>query len=167
MFNFFKKFTSSKDVNHDNHLITPATGKAVSINEISDEVFSERILGDGVAVVPSENIIFSPMEGEVIQVAETNHAFCIKGKNGLDVLIHIGVDTVTLKGKGFKSYVKVGQKVHVGKKIAKADFNLISNAGLQTHVIMIITNMSKLAEFNTVTGNVKAGEDEVITFRMK
>ena len=83
------------------------------------------------------------------------------------MLIHIGVDTVTTKGKGFKSYVKVGQKVHVGKKIAKADFNLISNAGLQTHVIMIITNMSKLAEFNTVTGNVKAGEDEVITFRMK
>ena len=149
------------------YMLAPQTGKAVSVRGVPDDVFSEKILGDGVAIIPTENAIFSPVNGEIVQVAETGHAFCIKSEDGLDILIHIGIDTVALKGMGFKSKVKVGQKVKAGEPIAEADIKLIEDAGYYTHTVVLITNMHEVQEMKDFAGEVTAGKDHVITYIKK
>ena len=113
LFDFFKD-NKIKDKDNEKFIISPQTGRITSLREIPDEVFSEKILGDGAAIVPEENIVVSPVDGEIVQLADAGHVYCIKSDDGLDILIHIGVDTIGMKGKGFKYFVKVGQKVKAG-----------------------------------------------------
>ena len=121
-------------------MVSPQTGMCVSIVEMPDEVFSERILGDGIAVIPEKDEFFSPVDGEVVQVAQTGHAFCIKSNDGVEIMIHIGVDTVELKGEGFECFVKPGDKVKKGDKLATADIKMIKEKGYPLHTAMVITN---------------------------
>ena len=128
LFDFFKD-NKIKDKDNEKFIISPQTGRITSLREIPDEVFSEKILGDGAAIVPEENIVVSPVDGEIVQLADAGHVYCIKSDDGLDILIHIGVDTIGMKGKGFKYFVKVGQKVKAGEPIGEADISLIEENG--------------------------------------
>ena len=148
-------------------IISPQTGKCIPIIEIPDEVFSEKILGDGVAILPIEDDVFSPIDGEIIQVAETGHAFCIKSDDGLELMIHIGVDTVTLGGKGFKCFTKKGDKVHKGDKIASADIKFIKESGFPLHTALLITNFGEIESMDCHYQDVKAGESVVIEYKKK
>lgn len=148
-------------------MVAPQTGKMISIREVPDEVFSEKIIGDGAAIIPEENIIVSPVDGEVVQVAETKHAFCIKSKDGLDVLIHIGVDTIKLKGKGFKSFVSEGQKIKMGDPIGEADIQLIKESGFPIHSVLLITNMQDIENLETFFGEGESGKTKIISYNKK
>ena len=94
----------------------PISGKIIPITEVPDSVFSEKVLGDGIAIIPSDGKIYSPVNGVVSSVAETLHAYGFTSDDGLDVLVHFGLETVNLKGEGFKSYVKDGDRVKVSSR---------------------------------------------------
>lgn len=148
-------------------MVSPQTGMCVSIVEMPDEVFSERILGDGIAVIPEKDEVFSPVDGEVVQVAQTGHAFCIKSNDGVEIMIHIGVDTVELKGEGFECFVKPGDKVKKGDKLATADIKMIKEKGYPLHTAMVITNGKELSSMEGLYGEVVAGKDAVIKYIKK
>ena len=158
------RFIGKKD---EKYLLAVQTGKVISIRKVPDEVFSEKILGDGVAIIPSEDDVVSPVDGEIVQIAETGHAFCIRSEDGVDILIHIGIDTVNLKGEGFESFVSVGQKVKAGDKMGKANIKLIKEKGYPIHTAVVITNMNDLKDMKPIFGNAKIGETKIVSYRKK
>ncbi len=163
LFDFFKD-NKIKDKDNEKFLISPQTGRITSLREIPDEVFSEKILGDGAAIVPEENIVVSPVDGEIVQLADAGHVYCIKSDDGLDILIHIGVDTIGMKGKGFKYFVKVGQKVKAGEPIGEADINLIEENGYSTYTALLVTNMNSIKNINYIPCQAKAGKTSIIAY---
>lgn len=147
--------------------VSPQKGKAVSIREIPDEVFSEKILGDGVGIIPQEDIIVSPVDGKIVQIADTKHALCITSDDGIDVMIHVGVDTVGLKGEGFECNVSVGQHVKAGEKIGSADIKFIKEKGYPLHTAVLVTNMASVGEFIPIYGDVEAGVTKIVEYTKK
>lgn len=144
-------------------LYATQNGKTIPISEVPDDVFSLKVMGDGVAVIPEDNMVLSPANGTVAVVAETKHAYAIVTEDGLEVLIHIGLETVNRKGKGFTSLVKVGDTVQVGTPICNVDDTVLkSEQALYTPII--ITNMDTLTEFNPYLGTVTAGKTGVIQY---
>jgi len=132
-------------------LKSPIAGDIVNIEDVPDKVFSQKFLGDGVAINPSSNIVTSPINGTITQLFSTKHAICIKGKNGVEVLIHIGIDTVKLKGKGFTSFVKKGDKVKTGNKIMELDLDFIKNHAKSIITPILIMNTNSINGFNIMT----------------
>ncbi len=141
MFDFFKKEKALNSV---------TKGDIIDISAVEDEVFSKKLLGEGFAVIPQSNDFFSPASGTVSDVAETLHAYCITTDDGLEVLVHIGLDTVELKGSHFSSLVKKGQRINAGTPIACASLDKIKNAGYKTTTMVVVTNPEKLKSFETV-----------------
>ncbi|MCA9746681.1 MAG: PTS glucose transporter subunit IIA, partial [Lactococcus sp.] len=137
------------------------TGKVKKLSEVADEVFSEEVLGKGFAVVPSNGQIVSPITGTVTAVFPTKHAIGITSDKGLEVLVHIGIDTVTLEGKGFTSNIKMGDKIYQGTPIVEVDLALIEAAGLATDTIVVVTNSAEYANFALLEKD-EVSEGEVI-----
>ena len=119
-------------------ITAPATGKVVPLDKVPDEVFSQKILGDGMAIIPNDGNVVSPVDGEVVNVSESLHAYTIHSDDGLDILVHIGLDTVSLRGKGFVSYVKPGDKVKAGDKIAQVDLNILKENNLNSIIPVVL-----------------------------
>lgn len=149
------------------YFVSPQNGRAVSIMEIPDEVFSEKILGDGVGIIPQDDIIVSPVDGKIVQIADTKHAFCITSDDGIDILVHVGVDTVGLKGQGFECNVSVGQHVKAGEKIGSADINFIKEKGYPLHTAVIVTNMTSVNKLTPIYGSVEAGNTKIVEYSKK
>lgn len=103
----------------------------------------EKMMGDGVAIVPSDDYIVSPCDGTVSMLYPTLHAFAVTSEDGMDILIHIGIDTVKLKGKGFRSFVKQGQKVHVGERIIRVDSYDMKNKGIDLTTMILFPSADK------------------------
>ena len=110
-------------------ILAPMTGTAVAITEVPDPIFIEKILGDGVAIVPTEGKVVSPVDGTVSKVAETGHIYAVTSDNGVEVVIHVGLETVALNGKCFQIHVKEGDKVKAGDLLADADLEFIKETG--------------------------------------
>ena len=121
----------------------PVSGKVVSLQEVADEVFSSEMMGIGFAVQPDSSEIVSPINGTIDSVFPTKHALTIKGDKGLEILIHIGTDTVELNGEGFDIAVKAGDKVTAQQKLATVDFDSIKAAGKGTDVMVIFPSLDK------------------------
>jgi glucose PTS system EIICBA or EIICB component len=121
-------------------IFAPLTGKVVPLEDIPDEVFSTKMMGDGVAILPSEGTIVSPVDGMIVSVFETKHAITIRGENGEEILIHMGLDTVTLKGEGFDVKVVAGDQVAKGELLAVMDIRLLQEKGLNTITPIIVLN---------------------------
>lgn len=115
-------------------------GQLVQLSEIADKAFSTGALGKGVGIIPEDNAIYSPIDGEVTVVFPTKHAIGIKGENNAEILIHIGIDTVELDGEGFELSIKAGDKVHAGQKLGTVDFEAIKQAGYDPTAIVVVTN---------------------------
>ncbi|WP_337960821.1 PTS sugar transporter subunit IIA [Caloramator sp. mosi_1] len=105
MFSFFKKKNNAIELNA--HMV----GNVVELANVPDEVFASKMLGDGLAIEPTEGVLYSPCDAEVVQVFPTKHAVGLKTKEGLEILLHIGIDTVQMQGEGFEAFVKEGDKV--------------------------------------------------------
>lgn len=144
-------------------IVSPVTGNAVLLDQVPDPVFSQKIIGDGIAVVPEDGRILSPVDGEVVSVAETLHAYGFRSEDGLEVLIHFGLETVALKGEFFKCHVKVGDKVKAGDLIAEADLNGLRERQVNPITPVLICGGLDGRTMNGETGPVKAGETKVIT----
>ena len=148
-------------------VLSPLTGKAVSLSEVPDPVFAEKVIGDGIAIIPEDGKIVSPVDGEISSIAETGHAYGFTADNGLEVLVHVGLETVSLKGECFKVYAKAGDKVKAGDLVAEVDLNLLKEKGLNSISPVLICSDLEEKEILYTEGNVKAGESVVLTVKDK
>lgn len=143
-------------------IFSPLAGQIIQIEQVSDPVFAEKMLGDGIAVRPSitKHDIVAPCDGIIQTVHASKHAVAILCDGGYEVLIHTGVDTVSLEGKGFESFVSAGQKIKKGDKLLSVDFDFISKNAPSYDVIMIVTNMTEeTALIKNMSNNINAGEE--------
>lgn len=140
-------------------LVAPADGELIAIDQVEDDVFSQKMMGEGFAIVPENGEIVSPLAGKVTSVFPTKHAVGLETSDGIEVLIHMGIDTVDLKGGPFDIVVDEGQTVKAGMPIAKVDLAEIEKAGKLTTMIVIFTNGDKIEAYHfDKTGQVKKGE---------
>ncbi len=143
---------------------SPLTGQAVPLEQVPDEVFSQKVLGDGLAIIPVDGKIYSPVDGEVSSVAETKHAYGFTSGDGLEVLVHYGLETVSLKGEGFTPRVREGDKVKLGDLVAEVDVELLKSKGLNLITPVLVCDGADGLMMETASGSVKRGET-VITLR--
>jgi len=139
MFGLFKK----KNTESDPYLLMPLEGQVVSIETVPDPVFSQKMVGDGFAIQPTNGTVISPVDGEVISVFPTKHAVSLKDQNGHEILIHVGLETVNLNGEGFTSFVNDGQKVKKGQKLLEVDFVSIKDKVPSIITPVVFTNLSE------------------------
>lgn len=141
-------------------------GEVISVTEVKDDVFSSCMLGKGIAIHPSDGVVVAPVDGEISVTMEgTNHAVGIRIAEGFDLLIHIGLDTVSLNGEGFTSHISMGQKVKAGDKLITFDKALVESKGLCADVILIALDNPALPALDFKTGmTASAGETVVATW---
>ena len=144
-------------------VLAPLSGRTIPLDQVPDEVFSQKILGDGVAIQPVDGRICAPVDGEVASVAETLHAYGFTSDDGLEILVHVGLDSVALKGEGFVSHVKEGDRVKAGQLVAEVDLKLLESKGVSTITPVLICDGAEDMPMNTADGEVEAGRDTVIT----
>lgn len=132
----------SKKIN----ILAPAKGQVLALNKVNDEVFSSGIMGEGFGLEPLEGTIYAPVSGIITMVADSKHAIGIKTEDELEVLVHMGIDTVGLNGEGFEVFVKQGDKVAAGQKIATMSLETIKLHNLATTVMVIVTNSTAKLE---------------------
>ena len=143
----------------------PVSGRIVPLDEVPDAVFAERILGDGVAILPDAGRIVSPVDGVVSSVAETRHAYGFTADNGLEVLVHFGLETVELKGEGFQSHVKVGDRVHVGDLVAEVDLKLLGEKNINSITPVLVCNASSEEQLERMSGEAQEGKTTLFAVR--
>lgn len=139
--------------------VAPANGEMIPIDKVEDDVFSQKMMGEGFAVVPENGEIASPVAGTIVSVFPTKHAIGIKTDDDIEVLLHMGIDTVDLGGEAFEIKVREGEKVKAGKVVATADLAKIQKAGKMTTMIVVFTNGDKIKDYHYAkTGLVSRGE---------
>lgn len=143
-------------------LKAPVTGTAVPIEQVPDPVFSQKIIGEGAAIEPTDGWIVSPVDGEVVSVAPTLHAYGFRTEEGVEVLVHFGLETVGLKGECFQAYVKPGDKVKAGELVAEADLKALSEKKINAVTPVLVCGGLGGRSMNIFHGPVKAGETELI-----
>lgn len=140
-------------------LLAPANGQVIALSKTSDPIFSKGTMGDGFGLTPTDNTVLAPVSGTISMIAETKHAIGITTKDGLEVLVHMGVDTVGLKGEPFDVVIKNGQEVKAGDQIATMNIGMIKAKGLDTMIMTLITNSSmKLDGLDVTEGKAEAGD---------
>lgn len=144
-------------------LVSPATGKVVPLENVPDAVFSQKILGDGVAVMLTDGKIVSPVDGEIASVAETLHAYGITTEEGVEILVHIGLETVALRGECFKAFVKVGDKVKAGDLLAEVDLAALEEKGINPITLVLLCGGMEDKFVDYGEGIVVAGETPILT----
>lgn len=144
-------------------VLSPLTGSAVPLEQVPDPVFSQKIIGDGAAIIPEDGRIFSPVDGEIATITDSLHAYGLRSAQGLELLIHVGLETVALKGEYFRCHVKAGDSVKAGDLIAEVDLEGLKARGINPITPVLICagleNRSLKANFNHVTG----GKDRLLT----
>ena len=130
-------------------IASPVKGTAVSLEQVNDPTFSEGMLGKGVAVIPTEGKIYAPADGEISLVFDTLHAVSMTTKDGVEILVHVGLDTVKLKGDGFTAHVTTGDTVKKGDLLLSVDLEVLKGAGYDTVTPMVICNTDDYAEVET------------------
>lgn len=145
----------------------PISGKVLSLSEVPDDLFAQKIAGDGAAIESSGDVVVAPADGELTLVFKTHHAFALTLTNGIELLVHIGVDTVNLKGEGFQFLANQGDKVNRGTPIVKLDRKLIEGKGYSLITTVLITNANRVSDIKYNAGQVvKAGEDNIYEYSL-
>lgn len=157
MFSMFKKKAGLE-------LAAVADGRCISLEEVNDPVFSGKALGDGVAIVPEDNVITAPCDGHVSMLADTLHAFGMSRDDGLELMVHIGIDTVALGGEGFEALVTAGSDVKKGAPMVRFDAALMKEKGIDMTTMLILLNPAQYQFKKLAQGQqVKKGVDTVIS----
>ena len=140
-------------------------GESIDLSDVEDEMFSNRVLGDGIAIKPTSDTVVSPCNGEVTLVADTKHAIGLKNEDGVEVLIHIGLDTVKLNGEGFEALCKVGDQVKVGAPLVKVDREFLKQKNTPDVTMMVVVepNGHQISKYN-INNSVEAGKDLLLEY---
>lgn len=149
---------------HTNVVYAVSNGQQICLEEVKDDAFAQKILGEGIAIIPDDNYVVAPCNGTILMVYPTKHAIGMINDDGLEILIHIGIDTVKAKGKGFKSYVTVGDKVERGTKLVKFDYQSLKNSNYDMTIMVLFPNNEK---YNLIIINndyVRKGKDIVLKY---
>ncbi|WP_210125750.1 PTS glucose transporter subunit IIA [Staphylococcus sp. GDY8P85P] len=164
---FKKLFGKGKEVNKEIEIYATLTGEYINIEDIPDPVFAQKMMGEGFGINPTEGEVVSPIEGKVDNVFPTKHAIGLKADNGLEILVHIGLDTVQLDGQGFEILVSSGDTVQVGDPLLKFDLEYIKNNAKDVISPIIITNSDQTESIhvNDVKAVIK-GETKVVDVTM-
>ncbi|TDQ37453.1 PTS sugar transporter subunit IIA [Aureibacillus halotolerans] len=134
----FKKLFGQKSTS--DKVVSPMSGQVVGLEEVPDPTFSEKMMGDGVAIKPDSGEVVSPVDGEILQLFPTKHAIGIQSVSGIEYLIHIGLETVALEGEGFEAHVKQGDKVSAGDLLITVDLDIVAQKANSTITPIVITN---------------------------
>lgn len=148
--------------NKETIICAPVSGKVICREDIPDETFASGIMGEGVGIKPEEEIIVAPFDGEITSVVDTGHAVGLTSSDGVELLIHVGVDTVKMQGDGFQVFVTEGQKVKTGEKLLKFDRDKIRKAGYSDTTAVLVTNSDDYSSVKTVAENVKQKDTVII-----
>jgi len=151
---FDKLFGKSAKGFNGNHLYAPLNGKAVPITEVPDPTFAEGLLGDGIAIIPTDGKVYSPVDGVVETMFDTGHACALKSSTGVEILIHVGLETVGLNGAPFTVHCKNGDQVKKGQLLWEADLAAIQAAGLPIITPVLVCNTDDYSTFEKFTGDV-------------
>lgn len=162
----FSKWKSKKEEQRTEQIIqimAPMSGQAVPLTKVPDETFAGGHMGGGMAIEPAEGILKAPFDGIVAHIVKTNHALILEHPSGLQLLLHIGIDTVSLKGSAFVSHVGTGDQVKAGQTLIEFDLEAIHAAGLQTISPVIVTSTEENPpNVESLYGQVTAGRDPVL-----
>ena len=151
---------SNTDLNVSTELVSPLDGELLPLSEVKDEVFSSGAMGEGVAIEPSQGVLHAPADGRVVMTFPTGHAIGMKTKDGAEILMHIGMDTVNLQGKGFETLVDKGDEVKAGDELVKFDIDEIHSAGYIVTTPIVVTNSKDYEKVSVVCqGEVKVGQE--------
>lgn len=157
------KNTKNAETVSERVISAPLEGKVIPLTEVPDETFAQKIMGDGAAIIPSVGKVYSPVNGEIIMIFDTLHAIAIKSEEGLEILIHVGLDTVKLNGKYFKSNIKQGDKVNKGQLLLEFDNEKIKELGYNTVTPIIITNTNDYSKITVTKNNSLKIEDSLMS----
>ena len=158
MFNFFKK---SLDI------IAPISGQTIDLSEVPDPVFAGKMAGDGVAINSTGDTVVAPCDGTISLIMNTGHAFAITTSNGIELLVHVGLETVTLNGEGFEILQSVNTKVTAGTPILKLDRAFIESKGISLITPVLVANPDKLKELTPIVNkDVSYGEDIIMKCKL-
>ncbi|MBT9281083.1 MAG: PTS glucose transporter subunit IIA [Hydrogenibacillus schlegelii] len=156
---FLQKLFKSRNIID---IVAPMNGRSVDITEVPDPTFSEKMIGDGVAIDPSDGTVVAPVTGEVVQVFPTGHAVGLRTPSGLELLVHIGLETVGLKGEGFTLHVEKGAQVEVGAPLLTFDLTLVRERAKAISPI-VITNMERVLTLEKLPfGDVQVGRSPLM-----
>ena len=158
---FFSKLFGKAEKNN-NGIYAPIAGQAVPVTEVPDPTFAEGMLGNGIAIIPSEGKVYAPCNATVDMMFTTGHAVSLVADNGAEILIHVGLETVSLEGKPFKVHVENGQKVKKGDLMIEVDLEAVKAAGLNTITPVLVCNSDDFTTFNTTVNKAVTNEDVVI-----
>lgn len=156
-----------KFLSKNNELKAPVAGKVIDLKEVPDDVFSGKMIGDGAAIDTTGDIIVSPADGKLSLVFKTNHAFALHLKNGAEILVHIGLDTVELKGEGFTRLAEEGTYVKAGEPIIKIDREFIASKGYSLITPVLITNPDIIVQLDVCTGKEVNTGDVIFNYKIK
>ncbi|ABQ99503.1 TPA: PTS glucose transporter subunit IIA [Haemophilus influenzae] len=162
---FDKLFGSKENKSVEVEIYAPISGEIVNIEDVPDVVFSEKIVGDGVAVRPIGNKIVAPVDGVIGKIFETNHAFSMESKEGVELFVHFGIDTVELKGEGFTRIAQEGQSVKRGDTVIEFDLALLESKAKSVLTPIVISNMDEISCIVKKSGEVVAGESVVLALK--
>ena len=162
MFNFFKKKNKGIEV-----IAAPVNGKVEDLSETNDEVFSTKMMGDGAAIIPTDGTIYAPVDGKISTLFPTKHAIGITNDQGIEFLIHLGLDTVELKGAPFTVNVSQGDKVKKGQPLATMDFQMITDKGYDDSCIVVYTNMDLIKSVTPIEKGSVEHSQKVQTIELK
>lgn len=140
-------------VSNKKMIFSPISGEIIPLSDVQDKTFSDKLIGDGVAIIPSEGKVYAPFDGKITNIFPTKHAIGLKSDEGVELLIHIGLDTVELKGQGFISHVEEGDRVFKNQLIFEMDLNLIKTKGYETVTPVIVTNTNDFLDVLVLPNN--------------
>ena len=143
-------------------IASPVNGEIVPIAQVPDETFSQEMVGKGVAIVPSDGKFYSPVDGELVALFPTGHAFCINSADGAEILVHIGIDTVKLKGQYYTIHATQGTSVKKGDLIVEVDIEGVKSTGYDVITPMVISNFAKFSNIEKKSGSVAAGGAAIV-----
>jgi PTS system beta-glucosides-specific IIC component len=159
---FFSKLFGKSEAKNENGIFAPIAGQAVPVSEVPDPTFSSGMLGNGIAIIPTEGKVYAPCNATVDMMFTTGHAVSLVADNGAELLIHVGLETVALEGKPFTVHVQNGQKVSKGDLMIEVDLEAVKAAGLNTITPVLVCNSDDFGTFKTFTGKDVTNADLVI-----
>ncbi|HEY8804761.1 MAG TPA: PTS glucose transporter subunit IIA [Clostridium sp.] len=162
MFKFFKKDKEEKSI----ILKSPIVGRCFDMSEMPDELFSKKTLGNGVGFESSDGVLYAPVDGEILQVFPTKHALILKTKEGIEILLHIGIDTLEMKGEGFEAFTEKGKQVKVGDKLLTFDNELIKAKVKSNLSVLVVTNNPLIESIDIKLGTV-GKNNEILKIKLK